>query len=124
LAVIHKIEQLRLIDRARTQGEHLLKRLGAALSGNRHVGEVRGIGLLLCIELVEDRDSKAPFPRSAKITELVLERAMDLGILLYPSTGNVNGTDGDYILLGPPLTLLDDEIDLIVDRTAMAIGGI
>jgi hypothetical protein len=124
LAVIHKIEQLRLIDRARTQGEHLLKRLGAALSGNRHVGEVRGIGLLLCIELVEDRDSKAPFPRSAKITELVLERAMDLGILLYPSTGNVNGTDGDYILLGPPLTLLDDEIDLIVNRTAMAIGGI
>jgi adenosylmethionine-8-amino-7-oxononanoate aminotransferase len=49
---------------------------------------------------------------------------MELGIILYPSTGNVNGTDGDYLLIGPPLTILDDEIDLIVDRTTMALEGI
>jgi adenosylmethionine-8-amino-7-oxononanoate aminotransferase len=36
----------------------------------------------------------------------------------------VNGTDGDYVLIGPPLTILDDEIDLIVDRTTRALEGI
>lgn len=124
LTVLDKIKQLRLIDRARTQGALLLERLESALAGNVHVGDVRGIGLLIGIELVQDRDTKQPFPRHARVTELVLERAMALGILLYSSTGNVNGTDGDYILIGPPLTLLDDEIDLIVDRTTMALGGI
>ena len=41
--------------------------------------------------------------------------------MLYPSTGNVDGTNGDYIMLGPPLTIVDDEIDLIVERTAQAM---
>jgi hypothetical protein len=73
---------------------------------------------------VADREGKTPFARSARITEQVIDRAMELGIILYPSTGNVNGTDGDYLLIGPPLTILDDEIDLIVDRTTRALEGI
>jgi hypothetical protein len=124
LAVLKRIEQLRLIDRARTQGARLLRQLSTSLEAHRHVGDVRGIGLLLCVELVADREAKTPFARSARITEQVIDRAMELGIILYPSTGNVNGTDGDYLLIGPPLTILDDEIDLIVDRTTMALAGI
>ncbi len=50
-----------------------------------------------------------------------MDRAMELGLLLYPSTGNVDGTNGDFLLIGPPLTILDDEIDLIVDRVARAL---
>jgi adenosylmethionine-8-amino-7-oxononanoate aminotransferase len=49
---------------------------------------------------------------------------MELGLLLYPSTGNVDGTDGDYLLIGPPLTIIDDEIDLIVDRLSGTLAGI
>jgi adenosylmethionine-8-amino-7-oxononanoate aminotransferase len=124
LAVIDKIKQLRLIDRARFQGEKLLERLRAALVSHANVGDVRGIGLLICVELVEEPATKRPFPRADRVTERVVRRATELGLLLYPSTGNVDGTDGDYILLGPPLTLLDDEIDLIVDRTSQALEGI
>jgi adenosylmethionine-8-amino-7-oxononanoate aminotransferase len=51
-----------------------------------------------------------------------MDRAMELGLLLYPSTGNVDGSDGDYLLIGPPLTILDDEVDLIVDRVARAVA--
>jgi adenosylmethionine-8-amino-7-oxononanoate aminotransferase len=58
------------------------------------------------------------------VTETVVDRAMDLGLLLYPSTGNVDGIDGDYLLIGPPLTILDDEADLIIDRTVQAIGTV
>ena len=125
LAVLARITELRLVDRARTQGEKLLARLRTALEENPLVGDVRGVGLLICVELVEDRESKTPFHRSARMTEQVIERAMELGLILYPSTGNVDGWNGDYLLIGPPLTVLDDEVDLIVDRVtrAMALPG-
>jgi len=122
LAVLDRIKELRLVDRARTQGEKLISMLRAALGDNPRVGDVRGKGLLICVELVEDRESKRPFPRSAGMTEEILRRAMEIGLLLYPSTGNVDGRDGDYLLLGPPLTILDDELDLIVDRVTQALA--
>jgi hypothetical protein len=114
---------MRLIDRARTQGEKLFDRLSAATSDHPNVGDLRGVGMLLCIELVEDRVSKRPFAREAQIAEKVVDRARSLGLLLYPSTGNVDGVDGDYLLLGPPFTVIDDEIDLIVDRSSQALAS-
>ena len=122
MAVLNRVKELRLVDRARTQGEKLLSRLRAALGDNPLVGDVRGTGLLICVELVEDRETKTPFPRSARMTEQVLDRAKEIGLLLYPSTGNVDGTNGDYLLIGPPLTILDDELDLIVDRVERAVA--
>ena len=122
LAVLDRIKELRLVDRARTQGEKLLSMLTAALGDNPLVGDVRGKGLLICVELVENRETKTPFPRSARMTEQILHRAMEIGLLLYPSTGNVDGTNGDYLLIGPPLTVLDDEVDLIVDRVTQAVA--
>lgn len=122
LAVLDRIQEMRLIDRARSHGEVLLGRLSTALAESPVVGDVRGLGLLICIELVEDRVTKTPFPRSAQMTEMIIDRAMEIGLLLYPSTGNVDGTNGDYLLIGPPLTILDDEVDLIVDRATRAIA--
>jgi len=122
LAVLDRIKQLRLLDRAREQGEKLLSGLRTALEENPLVGDVRGAGLLICMEIVEDRVTKMPFPRSARMTERVLDRAMEIGLLLYPSTGNVDGSNGDYLLIGPPLTILDDEVDLILDRVTRAMA--
>lgn len=122
MAVLDRIKELRLVDRARTQGKKLIAGLTAALAENPLVGDVRGVGLLICVELVEDRETKKPFPRSARMTERIMERAMDIGLLLYPSTGNVDGSNGDYLLIGPPLTILDDEVDLIVDRVKRAMA--
>jgi adenosylmethionine-8-amino-7-oxononanoate aminotransferase len=115
---------LRLIDRARTQGERLLGGLQSALGEHPRVGDVRGIGLLVCVELVADRDTREPFPRSDRVTESMLLRARENGLLLYPSTGNVDGTNGDYLLLGPPLTVTDDEVDLIIDRLSTTLGAL
>jgi adenosylmethionine-8-amino-7-oxononanoate aminotransferase len=122
--VLQRIVEMRLVDRARTQGQRLLDGLTQTLEEMEVVGDVRGLGLLLCVELVQDRETKKPFPRSARVTEQVLDRAMELGLLLYPSTGNVDGGDGDYLLIGPPLTIIDDEIDLIVDRLTTALVGL
>jgi adenosylmethionine-8-amino-7-oxononanoate aminotransferase len=121
LEVLKVIRRLRLVDRARTQGERLMTGLIAALGQHPHVGDIRGAGLLLCLDLVADRGNRAPFPREERVTERVVARAMELGLLVYPSTGNVDGVDGDYLLLGPPLTIVDDEVDLIVDRLTSAL---
>lgn len=124
MAVLQRIVDMRLVDRSRTTGQKLLDHLQAALEPNEFVGDVRGMGLLICVDLVQDRGSRKPFPRPERVTEQVLARAMELGLLLYPSTGTVDGTDGDLLLIGPPLTILDDEADLIVDRLTAALEGI
>jgi adenosylmethionine-8-amino-7-oxononanoate aminotransferase len=124
LAVLDRIRRLRLIDRARTQGERLLVSLRSALQDHPRVGDVRGIGLLICVELVADRDTKTPFARSEQVTERMVVRARGNGLLLYPSTGNADGVNGDYLMIGPPLTVTDDEVDLIVDRVALTLDGL
>jgi adenosylmethionine-8-amino-7-oxononanoate aminotransferase len=50
--------------------------------------------------------------------------ARDEGLLLYSSTGHVDGRDGDLVMLGPPFVISDDECDLVVDRTAAAIASL
>ena len=82
---------------------------------------MRGRGLLIGVELVADRSTKAPFPRSARVAERVVQAAKDVGLLVYPSTGCADGVDGDLFLVGPPLTVTDEQLDAIVDRTLTAL---
>jgi adenosylmethionine-8-amino-7-oxononanoate aminotransferase len=110
-----------LVEASRDKGERLLKLLTAGLGEHPFVGDVRGLGLMMGIELVADRSTKAPFPRSEKVTERVLAAARDDGLLLYPSTGCVDGTDGDLVMLGPPFVITDEEIVDAAARTRAAI---
>ncbi|MFP5342866.1 MAG: aspartate aminotransferase family protein [Candidatus Limnocylindria bacterium] len=87
------------------------------------VGEIRGRGLLVGIELVADRPSRRPFPRAARVTEAVVGAARDRGVLVYSGTGNADGTDGDTILLGPPFVVEEDELVTIADVLAEAIDA-
>jgi adenosylmethionine-8-amino-7-oxononanoate aminotransferase len=73
------------------------------------------------LELVSDRESRAPFPRAERLTERVVRAARDNGILVYSGTGNANGVDGDLVLLGPPFVVTDDELVRIADGVAGAI---
>jgi adenosylmethionine-8-amino-7-oxononanoate aminotransferase len=95
--------------------------LDERLADHPNVGEIRGRGLLQGIELVADRESKDPFPRSDQITERIVATAKERGVLLYYATGNANGTDGDEILLGPPFIVTDAEIATIASVTAEAL---
>ena len=69
--------------------------LTAALDDVPVVGDVRGLGMMIGIELVTDRDSKEPFPRPEQVTERVVAAAREAGLLLYSSTGHVDGANGD-----------------------------
>jgi Adenosylmethionine-8-amino-7-oxononanoate aminotransferase len=83
---------------------------------------VRGRGLFAGIELVADRTTKQPFPRSERAAERVTRAAKDLGLLVYPSTGCADGVNGDVILLGPPFIVTDAQLETIVERLAAAIA--
>jgi adenosylmethionine-8-amino-7-oxononanoate aminotransferase len=123
-AVLRRLQSDGLVERSRLQGELLLKELSAALSEESAVGDIRGIGLMIGVELVRDRHSRAPFPRAERVTERVLEAARAEGLLLYSSTGCADGTNGDLVMLGPPFTISDDERAELVERTVRAVASV
>jgi hypothetical protein len=110
-----------LVEASAAKGDRLRALLHGRLAEQPHVGEIRGRGLLVGVELVEDRDSRAPFPRQARITEAVVRGARQRGVLVYSGTGNANGIDGDQILLGPPFVITDDELARVVAALGDAI---
>lgn len=121
LAVLHRLRDGGLVEASRANGERLLKELTTALATSEHVGDVRGLGSLVGVELVRDRESKQPFDRGDRVTERVLAAAKDDGLLLYPSTGCADGTNGDAILIGPPFVITPAELDELIEKTARAI---
>jgi adenosylmethionine-8-amino-7-oxononanoate aminotransferase len=79
---------------------------------------------MIGVELVAARTSKTPFARSEQVTERVLAAAREDGLLLYSSTGHVDGVDGDLVMLGPPFVISDEECALVVERTRRAVDRI
>jgi adenosylmethionine-8-amino-7-oxononanoate aminotransferase len=123
-AVLRRLGSDGLLERGRDLGSLLLDALRAELAENPMVGDVRGLGPMIGIELVRDRETKEPFPRAERAAERVIAAARAAGLLLYPSTGHVDGTDGDLIMLGPPFGLSEEEAGLLVERTVGAIASI
>jgi hypothetical protein len=110
-----------LVEASATKGERLQRLLRDRLGAQPAVGEIRGRGLFAGIELVEDGETRQPYPRAARVAEAVVAGARERGVLLYSGTGNADGTNGDVILLGPPFVVTDAELERIVDVLAEAI---
>ena len=119
--VLRILEEEDLVEASRVKGERLADLLHERLAPHPHLGEIRGRGLMVGLELVADRETRAPFPRAERLTERVVRAARDNGILVYSGTGNANGVDGDLVLLGPPFVVTDDELVRIADGVAGAI---
>jgi adenosylmethionine-8-amino-7-oxononanoate aminotransferase len=119
--VLRVLRERRLVEAAEAQGKRLRAGLEARLGDHPAAGDVRGLGLMLAVELVADRTTKAPFPRNQRVAERVVAAARARGLLLYWSTGCADGTNGDLVMLGPPLVVTDPEVDEMADLTATAI---
>jgi len=119
--VLRILRDEELVPASAVKGERLRALLGERLDDHPHVGEVRGPGLMVGVEIVADRATTAPFPRAERRTEAVVAAARERGVLVYSGTGAANGVDGDTILLGPPFVTTDDELVRIADGVAGAI---
>jgi adenosylmethionine-8-amino-7-oxononanoate aminotransferase len=119
--VLRILEDEDLVEASRVKGERLRALLADRLGDHEHVGDIRGRGLMVGIELVEDRQTRQAFPRQTHLTEAIVRAARDAGVLVYSGTGNANGVDGDTILLGPPFVVTDAELGRIATTLAAAI---
>jgi adenosylmethionine-8-amino-7-oxononanoate aminotransferase len=122
--VLRILETESLVEASAAKGERLKGLLEGALGGHPAVGEIRGRGLLVGLELVADRETRAPYPRGDRIAEAVVRGARERGVLLYSGSGNANGLDGDTILLGPPFIVTDPELERIVAVLAETIEAV
>ena len=119
--VLRILDEEDLVHASEVMGDRLQALLVDRLGANEWVGEIRGRGLMVGIELVEDRATRRAFPRAARLTEAIVRTARDAGVLVYSGTGNANGIDGDTILLGPPFVVTGPEIERIVETVAAAV---
>jgi|TARA_B100000959_G_scaffold111383_1_gene117462 hypothetical protein len=124
LAVMGVITEENLLERIRTRGQQLRSGLERALGDHPNVGEIRGRGLFVGIELVADRFTKEPFEPELKIHSKINLAALDRQLICYPSGGTVDGNRGDHILLAPPFIVTEAEIDEIIFRLSQAIKDI
>ncbi len=121
VAVVNAMLDRNLIPRVRSQGAQLTAALQAQFGQHPNVGDIRGRGLFLGIELVNDRETKAPFDPSRKIAAKIKKAAFDAGMICYPMSGTIDGQSGDHVLLAPPFIISDDQIDELVGKLSGAI---
>lgn len=120
-AVLDEIESHDLLPRVRVQGDKLDARLHEVFGQHPHIGDIRGRGLFRGLELVTDRDTKAPFDPALKLHARIKANAMQAGLMCYPMGGTIDGQQGDHVLLAPPYIIEDAQIDELVDKLAQAI---
>jgi len=123
LAVQRIIRRDDLLANVRRQGAHLVRRLNERFGNHPFVGDIRGRGLLVGLELVADRGSKEPFDPARRLHARVKHEAMARGLMVYPMGGTAGGERGDHVLLAPPFIISAGEIDMVVDRLGDAVDA-
>jgi adenosylmethionine-8-amino-7-oxononanoate aminotransferase len=123
LAVQDVIHDENLLERVRVTGARLRECLIERFGRHRYVGDVRGRGLLMAIEFVADRETKAPFDPALKLSARVKAEAFARGLLVYPGAGTLDGVHGDHVLLAPPYIVSAGEIEVIVERLGEAVDA-
>lgn len=113
LAVLDVIESEGLAAHAAAVGAKFLDRLRALAARHEAIGDVRGRGLAIGIELVEDRATKTP---AKKLAAQTVYRAYELGAVFY-----YVGMESNVLELTPPLILSEAEVDEAVDRISQAL---
>jgi adenosylmethionine-8-amino-7-oxononanoate aminotransferase len=123
LAVITAIRERQLLERVQTMGQRLRLALAERFANHPHVGDIRGRGLLLGLELVRNRETKATFDPQHMLWGSVQREAMDRGLICYPMGGTADGMNGDHILLAPPFIIDDEQVGEIVDKLAAGLDA-
>jgi adenosylmethionine-8-amino-7-oxononanoate aminotransferase len=123
LAVQHIVERDRLVERVRRQGPLFQDAIRRSLSRFEPVGDVRGRGFFVGVELVRDRGTRLPFPAERALSFDIGARAFADGLICYPCAGNVDGATGDTIIIAPPYNASDAELEEIVTKFERAVDS-
>lgn len=114
-AVLKYLQENHLVDRAASAGEVFLKKLRENLEALPMVGDIRGKGLLIGVELVRDRDTKEPFPPARNVSGKVADYCFQHGVMLLSGViGTADGVCGEALQLSPPFIISEEEMDRVV----------
>lgn len=122
LAVLDEYERHDLVRAAAERGASLRARLDALAEKHPCIGDIRGKGLLMAVELVADRAGKATFPAAFPPTEHIRIVGLEHGLIIY-SRRTANGRYGDWFIVAPPLTITEAECDELADRLDRTLIG-
>jgi len=121
VAVQTIVERDGLVERVAKDGPRLMAMLGEAIGNLPFVGDIRGRGFFVGIELVADRASKEPYDPALQLFARVRDRSFANGLICYPAGGNVDGVKGDHVILAPPYNASESELGEIVDKLATSL---
>jgi adenosylmethionine-8-amino-7-oxononanoate aminotransferase len=105
-----------LLARIRDKGPRWQAELRARMAHLPAVGDVRGRGYFIGVEVVADPATKAPFAAGLGVNGRIRAEALRRGLICYPSGGHVDGAAGDTVILAPPFNASDAELDEIADK--------
>ena len=123
LAVQQTIREENLLQAVRARGEDLSAALTERFGNHAHIGNIRGRGLFMGLELVRDRASRQPFDPALKLHARVKAEAMARGLMCYPMGGTIDGRLGDHVLLAPPYIITPDEIGELTEKLGAALDA-
>lgn len=115
ITVIDILEKDKLVERSAKMGAYLNKRVEEQLSRHPSVGDIRGKGMLMAVELVKNKETKEPFDPALHAAYSVQLTAMLKGCIVYPAGGAVQGVAGDHFMIAPPFIITEEEIDAALD---------
>jgi 4-aminobutyrate aminotransferase len=115
LATLGVIRKERLAEQAETKGKKLIEKLRGLAAKHTAIGEVRGLGLMIGVELVSDRAKKTP---DAAAAERAQDRMLEAGFLI-----GVGGTYGNVLRVQPPLVISEEALERAVRALDEALGG-
>lgn len=118
--VMEIIERENYINNCAIQGDYLLEKL-ENLYEYPIVGDIRGKGLMIGIEFVQDQDTKEPFSVEKNVRGKITTNCLEEGLVPYPGGGSVDGVRGDHILLAPPINITKEEVDILYEKLEKAI---
>ncbi len=123
-AVVSEILENNLLDTVQKQGHKLQKHLSEVFGQHPNIGDVRGRGLFQGLEIVSNRETKAPLDANLGTAKKIKAAAFEAGLICYPMSGTIDGKNGDHILLAPPFIMSDDQIDELVDKLKTAVDQV
>ncbi|VUC20095.1 unnamed protein product [Clonostachys rosea] len=124
LAVQNIVRRDGLLERVKILGSKLQDLLSTTFTDCDYVGDIRGRGLFWSLEFVENKARKSPFPKEFHFGPRVQQAAFNIGVAIYPGSGTIDGLSGDHVLIAPPYTTTEEELEVAVATVKKAYNEV
>lgn len=122
-AVLDYTEQHDLMNNAKKMGAYIRDQLNTHKSACPLIGDVRGLGLLMGLEMVADQTTKAMLPMEAATADRIRIHGLQHGLLIY-SRRTSGGKNGEWFMVAPPLTITQNQCDEMIERLIATMNSL